>query len=153
MQSAQETFISSTFWTERIGPTAALATLREMERTKAWEDIKKKGNYIRKQWLKIAKKNNLRIKVLGIPSISSFIFDSKNNIKYKTLITQELLKDKILATNTIYLCVKHNKACIEKYLKSLNNVFKLIKQCEENTLKIDDILENKSSKSFFGRLN
>ena len=27
MQAAQQTFISSTFWTERIGPTAALKTL------------------------------------------------------------------------------------------------------------------------------
>ena len=30
MSAAQETFISSTFWTERIGPTAALKTLEIM---------------------------------------------------------------------------------------------------------------------------
>ena len=35
MQSAQDTFISSTFWTERIGPAAALATLAVMEETNA----------------------------------------------------------------------------------------------------------------------
>ena len=28
MQAARDTFISSTFWTERIGPTAALELLK-----------------------------------------------------------------------------------------------------------------------------
>ena len=32
MEAAQSTFISSTFWTERIGPAAALKTLEVMER-------------------------------------------------------------------------------------------------------------------------
>ena len=41
MESAQTTFISSTFWTERIGPTAALKTLEIMERIKLWEKISK----------------------------------------------------------------------------------------------------------------
>ena len=37
MEAAQKTFISSTFWTERIGPTAALKTLEIMEREKSWK--------------------------------------------------------------------------------------------------------------------
>ena len=153
MQKANETFISSTFWTERIGPTAALATLKEFEKNKTWKVITSKGNSIRKKWLQIAKKNKVKIQILGIPAISSFVFKSKNNLKYRTLITQELLKDKILATNTIYLCIKHDKKYIDKYLKSLNKVFKLINECEKKNLNIDDILENNTSKSFFGRLN
>ena len=153
MQKANETFISSTFWTERIGPTAALATLKEFEKNKTWKILINKGNFIRKKWLQIAKKNKIKIQILGIPAISSFLFKSKNNLKYRTLITQELLKDKILATNTIYLCIKHDKKYINKYLKSLNKVFKLINKCEKKNLNIDDILENDTSKSFFGRLN
>ena len=153
MEKANETFISSTFWTERIGPTAALATLKEFKRQESWKIITKKGNYIRKCWHNIAKKNNIKIKILGIPSISSFLFKSKNNLKYRTLITQELLKDKILATNTIYLCVKHERRYMNKYLKSLNKVFAIINKCEKRILNIDNILENNTSKSFFGRLN
>ena len=41
MESAQSSFISSTFWTERIGPTAALATLKEMKKLKSWDIITK----------------------------------------------------------------------------------------------------------------
>ena len=80
MEKADQTFISSTFWTERIGPTAALATLKEFEKYKSWKLITDKGNYIRKQWQRIAKKNNLKIKILGIPSISSFLFKSNDNL-------------------------------------------------------------------------
>ena len=36
MKFAEDTFISSTFWTERIGPTAALKTLEIMESKTSW---------------------------------------------------------------------------------------------------------------------
>ena len=49
MRAAEETFISSTFWTERIGPTAALKTLEIMERDKSWEKITKVGSSIGKK--------------------------------------------------------------------------------------------------------
>jgi glutamate-1-semialdehyde aminotransferase len=45
MRYAEETFISSTFWTERIGPTAALKTLEEMKKIKSWNIVTNKGNW------------------------------------------------------------------------------------------------------------
>ena len=38
MDFAQSTFISSTFWTERSGPSAGLKTLEIMEREKSGEN-------------------------------------------------------------------------------------------------------------------
>ena len=64
MNTSKKTFISSTMWTERVGPTAALAALKEMERIKSWRKITKLGIYIKKNWVKIATKNNLKLKVL-----------------------------------------------------------------------------------------
>ena len=72
MRSAEETFIRSTFWTERIGPSAALKTLEEMERIKSWKIVTNKGNWLRKKWLDLAKKNYLKIKLSGIPALSRF---------------------------------------------------------------------------------
>ena len=43
MENAKNSFISSTFWTERIGPTAALTTLQVMERNKTWSQVTKLG--------------------------------------------------------------------------------------------------------------
>ena len=61
MEFAQSTFISSTFWTERIGPSAALKTLDIMEKIKSWEIVTKKGNEIKKKWKQLEKKNNIKI--------------------------------------------------------------------------------------------
>ena len=37
MNYFNKTFLSSTFWSDRIGPTAGLATLSEMEKIKSWK--------------------------------------------------------------------------------------------------------------------
>ena len=55
MDKAEETFISSTFWTERIGSVAALETLEVMEEIRAWELIRDKGKMIKDEWKRIAK--------------------------------------------------------------------------------------------------
>ena len=96
----KKTFISSTMWTERVGPTAALAALKEMERIKSWRKITKMGNYIKKIGLKL-QKNNLKLKVYGI-MIPKFEIVSKKFNFYKTFITSEMLK-KTYLLQIIYL--------------------------------------------------
>ena len=39
MQQSEQSFISSTTWTENVGPTAAIATLTEMSKIKSWKKI------------------------------------------------------------------------------------------------------------------
>ena len=78
MEAAQTTFISSTFWTERIGPTAALATLKVMQETKSWDIITKKGEKIQKLWQEVAGENSIKINISGIPALSVYSFNSKN---------------------------------------------------------------------------
>ena len=56
MEAAQSTFISSTFWTERIGPAAALKTIEVMERVKSWETITGTGENVRAGWQALADK-------------------------------------------------------------------------------------------------
>jgi glutamate-1-semialdehyde 2,1-aminomutase len=152
MKYAQSSFISSTFWTERIGPVAALKTLEIMKKTKSWEVVTKKGNYIREQWKKIAKKNNINIEISGIPSISRFTFKSKNHLLYKALITQIMLKKNILATDSIYLSIAHKKKIIDKYLFELNKIFKIISQYE-NGKKIKNLKKLPVPHTGFQRLN
>ena len=152
MQYAEKTFISSTFWTERIGPTAALKTLEVMERIKSWKIITKKGEYIKKKWKLLANKYNLPVEFQGLPAISSFFIKSKNFLQYKTLISQELLKDSILASNVIYFSTEHSKKDIERYLISLEKVFKLIAECEEGK-DIKTLLNTPPCYNSFERLN
>ena len=153
MKFAQDTFISSTFWTERIGPTAALKTLEIMEREKSWNIITDKGKMIKKRWKSLSKKYDLLLETNGLPALISFIIPSKNWLKYKTLISQEMLKEGFLAANSIYSCTAHTDTFIDSYFQSLENVFEIISRCENNKLNIDDIIQGPICHAGFERLN
>ena len=122
MKKAENTFISSTFWGERVGYTAALSSIKEFKRLKIFKKIEGNGKLIKSIWLDLSKKYNVPIKVTGRNSILSFEF-CKNHTQRKTYFTQEMLKNKILATNLIYITIFHNKENIKKYIKILEKVF------------------------------
>lgn len=153
MQAAQKTFISSTFWTERIGPTAALATLKEMQVQKSWEKITETGKKMQSLWQKVADENNVRIKISGIPALSSYAFDSINSLKYKTFVTQEMLKKNILASTLFYAATTHTDAQLQQYGDELNTIFKVIEACESGAKNIDELLEGPVCHAGFKRLN
>ena len=88
MKNFENTFISSTFWTERIGPTAALATLDLMSKIKSWEQISSIGNKIKLKWRNLAKKYNFKIKINGLASLPSFEIEDKEWMYIKTFITR-----------------------------------------------------------------
>ena len=83
MESVQDTFISSTFWTERIGPSAALKVLEIMEKEKSWESITQKGIYLRKNLEQLSRKYNLSLNFSGIPALINFSFKSKYSLGIK----------------------------------------------------------------------
>ena len=152
MEATQKTFISSTFWTERVGPSAALKTLEIMEREKAWDKITKTGINICSQWKALAKKYHLKIKTSGLPALGSFSFNSSDSLLYKTLITQEMLKKGYLATNSIYVCIDHNQNIVKNYFSELEPIFAVINECE-NGKNINTLLEGPVCHSGFKRLN
>ena len=153
MEAAQTSFISSTFWTERIGPTAALATLKVMEDIKSWEIITSIGKKIQEGWKSLALNNGLEIDVAGIPALSTYSFKSEHALAYKTLVTQEMLKKNILASTNFYASIAHKDEFIDRYFDELDKVFSIIKKCEDQELKIESLLEGPICHSGFKRLN
>ena len=151
MSSVESTFISSTFWTERIGPTAALKTLEVMEKIKSWEIITRIGNEVRDGWKNISKLNNLPITIEGIPALSTYKFD-KDNLVFQTYITQEMLKKGYLASDKFYACISHENN-IKLYLEALNDVFKKLSININNGIEIQALLEGPVRHSGFKRLN
>lgn len=152
MESAQKTFISSTFWTERIGPTAALKTLDVMEREKSWETITRTGQAIGERWRALAARHDLPLQISGLPALISFTLPLPDMLKYKTLITQEMLKKGYLAATSVYVCAEHTPEIVDGYFGALDPIFRLIKECETGT-RIDDLLEVPVCHSGFKRLN
>jgi glutamate-1-semialdehyde aminotransferase len=153
MEAAQKTFISSTFWTERIGPTAALATLKVMEEIKSWEIITEIGNTMREGWQKLADIHNLSITISGIPSLSTYSFNSNKALEYKTFIAQEMLAKGYLASTNFYASTAHNEDNLNLYFEALNDVYSIISDCEKGNTKIENLLKGPVCHGGFKRLN
>ena len=145
MEAANKSFISSTFWTERIGSVAAIETLKIMKSLNSWKIISNVGRDIKQKWNIIAKENKLKIDVKGLDALPKFTFNSKKNNLYKTFITQEMLKRNILASNAVYTCISHKRNILDKYYNVMNNVFKTIKKCENEEDNIFEHLESPES--------
>ena len=152
MEVAQSTFISSTFWTERIGPVAALKTLEIMEKEKSWEQVTQTGRDITAKWKTLADKYNLSITTSGLPALTSFVFDSVNSLAYKTLITQEMQANGYLAGNSIYACTAHSPEIVASFFERLDPIFGLIEECEEGR-DIMSLLKGPVCHGGFKRLN
>ncbi len=152
MEAAQSTFISSTFWTERIGPAAALKTLEVMEREKSWETITKTGLKIRQGWQDLADKYGLTISHWGLPALTGFTFQSDHALAYKTLITQEMLAKGYLAGNSVYASTEHTPEVVDGFFQALDPIFALIRECEDGR-DVKALLKGPICHGGFKRLN
>ena len=152
MQAAEKSFISSTFWTERIGSSAALATLKAMDKEKSWEKITSTGEAINREWIKLSQEYELPITISGLAALTTFTFKSKNALAYKTLITQEMLKKGYLAATAVYVCTAHTPEIVKTYLENLKPLFQTIKECEEGR-DVMQLLEGPIAHGGFKRLN
>jgi glutamate-1-semialdehyde 2,1-aminomutase len=147
MKKAENTFISSTFWGERIGFVAALSSIRQFQNSNIFKKVISNGKNIKKNWDKISKKYDVPIKIMGTDAIPSFQFD-KNHLKNKTFLTQEMLKNNILATNLVFVNIFHDPIMIKKYFNLMDKIFNIIK---EN--KISKYFHSKTSEKPINRLN
>jgi glutamate-1-semialdehyde 2,1-aminomutase len=152
MEAAQSTFISSTFWTERIGPTAALKTLEVMERLDSWSAVTRIGTSIRQGWQALADKHGLAIEHWGLPALAGFTFAGANALAYKTLVTQEMLAKGYLAGNSVYACIDHTPEVVEQFFAALDPVFALVRECEDGR-DVMSLLQGPVCHGGFKRLN
>ena len=129
MQVAQETFISSTMWTDRLGFIAANTTLKKLKKSNINKMISNYGNKIKNGWKKSAKKNDIKIGISGQDAIPYLKFDYPNSLEILTYFTQEMLKKGFLAGAQVATSYAYNDKVINKYLKEVDNVFGKINNC------------------------
>ncbi|MEK6982309.1 MAG: aminotransferase class III-fold pyridoxal phosphate-dependent enzyme [Candidatus Micrarchaeota archaeon] len=152
MDSAQTSFISSTYWTEGIGPTAALATIKKMEEKNAPAHITKIGIKTGKIWEKLGKEHGLKMHVdFDFPPIMHFGFDYENAQAVRTLFTQEMLKGGYLASGGFYVSYAHKTKDVEAYADKVNEVFALLKSAIEKN-EVEKMLNGPIAHSGFQRL-
>ncbi|MBL8013211.1 MAG: aminotransferase class III-fold pyridoxal phosphate-dependent enzyme [Candidatus Omnitrophica bacterium] len=151
MNAAQESFISSTYWTERTGPVAALATIRKLKKYAVAQRLIEIGTRIKEGWMNAAKKQSLRIHVGGMEPLAHFAFEDKEPAVLKTLFTQEMLGFGFLATTAFYSSLAHTDLDVEKYLKAVNQTFGVLSRAVGST-KPQQFLKGDVCHSGFKRL-
>lgn len=132
MDAAQQTFMSSTYWTERIGPTAALATIRKLQREPVARHLKSMGERVQAVWDEEAKAAALPISVTGFPALSQLSFDVEDAQAVKTLFVQEMLRRGFLTTGAFYASYAHREEHVERYQAAVSEVFPLLVSAVES---------------------
>ena len=125
MDGAQSSFISSTYWTEAVGPTAALATIKKMEETKIWEYVANVGKTVQKDWLDAAARHGLNIHCSGLPCLAHFDFN-ENGLELKTLYTVLMLKEGFRGNTASNPTLAHNDEVLALYRTAIDKVFSQI---------------------------
>jgi len=124
MQAAQDAFISSTYFTDRIGPAAALATIQKMREADVWQTVRSAGQRIQEAWSAAGDANNLNVQVAGRPGFCSLAFDyGDDSDLIRSLYTQEMLDRKYLAGAYFYPSLAHDDKVIDAFLRALDRVF------------------------------
>lgn len=152
MKHAQETFISSTFWTERLGFAASLEVIRKFEIEKVGDHLVEIGNYLTRGLREIFAAKRLNIEVAGLAPSPVILIKEENPMAIKTLFTQEMLKRGFLASTTIFLSLSHTREIIDQYLTAAGEVFGRIAQAVHNHDDLKGLLEGPPCHSGFKRL-
>ncbi|MDI6758098.1 MAG: aminotransferase class III-fold pyridoxal phosphate-dependent enzyme [Candidatus Omnitrophota bacterium] len=151
MESAQKSFISSTMWTERIGPVAGLATIRKFQAVKAHEHLIEIGYAVQEGWEAVSKRHGLPIKISGIYPLSHFVFDDQEHLVMKAFFVQEMLAKGFLASNLFYSMFAHTKKHVAAYLIAVDEVFGSIRLLKD-TCRLRSALKGDPSAAGFKRI-
>ena len=148
MNASQSTFISSTNWTERIGPAAAIATITKHLDRDVSSHLVSIGEKIQNGWKEIARKNNIEISVSGIEPLSYFSFENDEPQLYKSIFVELMLEKNFLASTSFYAMYSHTDEQVEEYLFSVNSVFELISEYETKGAISSKLIGEPAAKGF-----
>ncbi len=151
MASAQKSFISSTNWTERTGPVAAIATIKKHRANAVGDHLYDLGEKVEQGWIQAGGINGLNIHTGGIKQMLHFSFNHEKETVLKALFIQEMLKKGFLASNLFYAMYAHTHEHVNAYLEAVNQVFEKISQWLKKG-NIESHLEGNPSQTGFKRI-
>lgn len=131
MSAAQDSFISSTYWTESVGPTAALATLKVFNEEDVPGHVAHIGTAVQQGLMKAAQEHSLPLKVTGYPALTMAAFHHDHGAALMTLFTGKMLERGFLAGSGFYPTFAHNDEYVSLYLEAVGNVFAELAELHE----------------------
>ena len=151
MKFATKTFISSLFWTEKIGPACAITFIEKHKKLNLGKKLTEIGKKIKKIWYEAACYSNLDIEINGIDPLASFKLTSSNWPVTLTFFIQEMLKKGILASDRCYANYKHSPKLLKKYESASFQIFERIAKLEKSN-KLKKSLDGPVKQMGFKRL-
>jgi len=151
MEAAQDTFISSTYWTDRLGFAASLKTIELIEEYNIPKHLEKVGKAIQDGWKQVAKETNIKIEVEGIYPLSHFSFKYENSKVLETIFIKLMLKRGYLSSSGYYASFAHSMEDIEKYLETLKEVFMILSSAIKED-RVKEMLDTPIKHNGFERL-
>ena len=133
MTKFNNTFASSTFWSERSAYVAALKTISIMRKNKTYLTVDKIGKKIKEGWREIGKKTGVKIDIRGPNSFPSFSFKKDNDLILKKM-TEIMLNKGYLFKNIVYISTSHNNKILKKNLKDFEKTILQLKKIYTKTI-------------------
>ncbi len=152
MAGAHESFISSTYWTESVGPVAALATIRKMQTIDVPAHVARIGSRVQRLWENHGRAHALPVHVGGYPCIGHFSFDHPQSSALRTLYTQLMLDRGFLAGAGFYPTLAHTDEIVDRYGEAIDAVFGEIARTLESGDDVSSRLRGPVAHSGFQRL-
>ncbi len=153
MTAAEDTFISSTFWTERIALAAAVKSIQEYREHHVDEHLIRMGKRVQEGWKVQADAAELRLEIGGIYPMSHFAFENTQALACKTYFTQEMMARGYLAYTGFYASLAHTEEIVEAYLSACGDVFRQIAALLKKGDPVCDFVKGPICHSGFQRLN
>jgi glutamate-1-semialdehyde 2,1-aminomutase len=150
MEAANQSFISSTFWTERIGPAAALASLAAMEEEDAPARVHQIGMRVAEGWMSAAAAAGVPLVVSGLPALANFSITGRDPGTVKAYLALSLLSRDYLGANALYASTAHEDSVLEPYFVALGEILAEARELSDEELRA--LLPSGPSWTGFGRL-
>ena len=152
MEGANLSFISSTYWTEGIGPAAALATINKLERLDVANRVNRIGEKVMAIWQKYGEKHGLPLSLdSGYPCLAKFSFRHPKTREMETLFTQLMLERGFLAGTLFSTTLAHTEDVLSLYEHAVDDVFQILSQCITED-RIENMLKGPVHHTGFQRL-
>ena len=135
MEGALESFISSAYWTEAVGPAAALATLTKMKEIDVVSYLDRIGVLFKQSWNRVAAKHGVKIETWGHNCMPGFKFVHPKSLALDTLYTVRMLAAGYLATSSVCVTMVHEPRHVQAYEQAMDPIFAEIAEAIER----DDI--------------
>ncbi len=130
MQEAADCFISSSYWTDGMGPAAALAVLEKMQRLDVFGSVWQKGVSFRERLRETAARYpGCAIRIDGMPPTPLLTFGPESGgAAAKTFYIRKMCEKGFLVSSAFYLMLAHRQKHIDAFFEALESTLHELEQ-------------------------